>query len=374
MENEVFLRYPPSRDILFFVGAGASHADEVPLQRHLLPTIMGKEIPEIRDSAIGKIVIKFINDNFSINIEKDYFPPLEAVFGFIDYFIQLDESLSQEYSNRVLRLIREYLIKLIHYVVDIKASKKSIYYHLFWELIEKYNNNVSIINLNYDTLLEQAFDSLFDRQRFIDYSIYLMNFEKVEQIQKYNFWVNPKEPIKVKEGVNPKAYKVLKLHGSLNWKYCNCCNQVLLTPWDRKIDLNKGIFLGYTYPENVPYEYFCPLDNTEFQTLILPPSNVKPLSHPVISQLFSEASREIRKAKKIVFIGYSLSHSDIHIKALLKKNIKQNCEIVVINTKDDLSFKSNYFPLSKNIKFIQSSFQSLVEDEILFKNILTINK
>ncbi len=374
MENEVFLRYPTSRDIVFFVGAGASHADGAPLQKHLLPLIMGKDIPEIADSEIGKIVIKFIKENFSYNVEKDYYPPLEAVFGYIDYFIQLDESLNEEYTNRKLRLIREYLIKLIHYVVDIKASKKSPYYHLFWEAIDKYNNNVSIINLNYDTLMEQAFDSLYDKQRFIDYSIYLMNFENIEQIKKYNFWINPKEPVKAKPGVNPKAYKVLKLHGSLNWKYCNCCNQVLLTPWDRKIDLNKGIFLGYTYPDNVPYEYFCPLDNTEFQTLILPPSNVKPLSHPVISQLFAEASREIRKAKKIVFIGYSLSHSDIHIKALLKKNINPNCDIVVVNTKDSLSFKSNYLPLSKNVRFLQSSFQELVENEELIKKLLTVKK
>jgi hypothetical protein len=372
LENEVFLRYPAYRDVIFVIGAGASHADEVPLQKHLLPMIVGNQINEISDSEIGKIVIKFIKQNFYFNIEKDIFPPLEAVFGFLDHFILHDESLNEEYNNRTLRLIKEYLIKLIYYVVDLKTSKKSKYYNLFWEMIEKFNNNVSILNLNYDTLLEQAFDTLFHKKRFIDYHIPFMNYEPLEPLKQYNYWVNPREPVKVDNNVEPYAYKILKLHGSLNWKYCNCCNQVLLTPWDRKIDLNKGIFVGYTYPDNKEYEYFCPLDNTEFNTLILPPSNIKTLTNPIISQLFAEAAREIRKAKKIVFIGYSLSHTDIHIKALFKKNVNPNTKVLVVNTKDNNVFKANYIPLSKNIEFIPSSFQNLVEDENFFNKILTV--
>ena len=41
----------------------------------------------------------------------------------------------------------------------------------------------------------------------------------------------------------------------------------------------------------------------------------------------SEASREIRDAKKIVFIGYSLSDADVHIKALFRKQLKPDQEI-----------------------------------------------
>ena len=114
------------------------------------------------------------------------------------------------------------------------------------------------------------------------------------------------------------------------------------------------------------------MDNTEFNTLILPPSNIKTLTHPIISQLFAEAAREIRKAKKIVFIGYSLSHTDIHIKALFKKNIHNQSKIVVVNTKDNNLFKANYIPLSKKIEFVSSSFQNLVENENLIKRILTV--
>jgi len=360
-----FLQYPDQRDIIFILGAGASRPDGVPLQRDTLPMILSNEIPVIRESEIGKIVIEFIKDNFEFNWKTKQFPQLEAVFGFLDYFIQQNESLSAKYPNHRIREIKEYLIKLIHYVVNLRTDKTSHFYQLFWDAIINRNTNTSIITLNYDTLLEQAFDHLFKKVGYIDYAIPLMNYEKLPQLNQYNFWINPKEPILVVENENPVPFKILKLHGSLNWKYCNCCNLTLLTPWDRNIDLNKGKFLGYTYPEKQEYEYSCPIDRTEFQTLIIPPSYLKFLNHPVISQLITESSREIRIAKKIVFVGYSLSNADIHIKALFKKHITPEKELIVINPKKRESLELNYKSLNKNAKFIESTFEDFVQNREL---------
>jgi NAD-dependent SIR2 family protein deacetylase len=370
VKTQKFLQYSPERDVVFVLGAGASRPDGVPLQRDTLPLIISGKIAEIENSEIGKIIIEFIKDNFEFNAETNQFPQLEAVFGFLDYFIQQNESLNVKYSTLRLREIKEYLIKLIHYVVNLQTDKTSHYYQLFWNSIINKNPNTSIITLNYDTLLEQAFDHLFKKHGYIDYSIPLMNYEKLPQIKQYNFWVNPKEPVVVDENENPLPFKILKLHGSLNWKYCNCCNQTLLTPWDRNIDLNKGKFLGYTYPDKQKYEYICPIDGTEFQTLIVPPSYLKILHHPIISQLMTEASREIRKAKKIVFVGYSLSNADIHVKALFKKHVNSDKELFVINPKKKESLELNYKSLSRNAKFVARNFEDFVNDESLLDSIL----
>ncbi|MCX7874914.1 MAG: SIR2 family protein [Melioribacteraceae bacterium] len=360
---EKFLRYSSTRDVIFVLGAGASNPDGVPLQKELLPMIISEEIDEIYNSEIGKIVNEFLTDNFEFDKSENQFPQLEAVFGFLDYFIAQNESLNSKYTYEKIRDIKEYLIKLIHYVVNLRTDKSSPYYHKFWNLITQHSSNVSIITLNYDTLLEQAFDFIFKKKNgFIDYCIPLMNYEKLPQLKDYNFWVNTREPILVDEDANPNSYKILKLHGSLNWKYCNCCNQILLTPWDRKIDLNKGKFLGYTYPDNKEYEFRCPIDGTEFQTLIMPPSFSKSLNNSIIMQLFSEAAREIRTTKKIVFIGYSLSDADVHIKALFKKAILNDVELLVINHRAKETMELNYRSISKNVKFIYSSFENLLSD------------
>lgn len=372
MKAQKFLQYPQKRDIVFVLGAGASRPDGVPLQRDILPQIISGGFREIENSEIGSIVIDFIKENFNYNTHSGYYPQLEAVFGFIDYFIQHNESLNSKYTIERIRDIKEYLIKLIHYIVNLQTDKSSHYYNLFWKAVINNVPNSSIITLNYDALLEQAFDFLFKDHCYIDYSIPLMNYEKLPELSQYNFWVNPRMPVSVEEKINPIPIKILKLHGSLNWKYCNCCSQTLLTPWDRKIDLNRGKFLGYTYPGKEEYEYRCPIDGTEFRTLIIPPSYLKTMLHPVISQLLGEAAREIRATKKIVFIGYSLSDSDLHIKALFKKNIDPEIEVVVINPKQKESLEMSYKSLSKKAKFIYSTFEELLEDTTLSQSIFSV--
>ncbi len=198
--------------------------------------------------------------------------------------------------------------------------------------------------------------------------MHLMNYDKINELKEFNFWINPREPVKIADN-NPVPIKIIKLHGSLNWKYCNCCNQTLLTPWDRTIDLNKGKFLGYTYPDNEKYEYVCPLDGTEFQTLIMPPTYLKHLNHPIISQLMSEAAREVRDAKKIVFIGYSLSDADVHIKALFRKQLRDNQEVIVVNKKKHTPMLNKYYSLSKSVRFYKYTFEELVQDDELLKMI-----
>ncbi|MCB0742339.1 MAG: SIR2 family protein [Ignavibacteriae bacterium] len=369
--NQKYLRYQPKRDVVFVMGAGASQPDGVPLQRDILPMILSEEQSEIRDSKIGKSVIEFINDNFRYDIQLNQYPQLEAVFGFLDYFIQQNESLNAKYTHNKIVELKEYLIKLIHYIVNLRTHKRSKYYHLFWEAIQEFNTNISIITLNYDTLLEQAFDFLFKKWGYIDYCIHLMNYDKLTELKDFNFWINPREPVNIGPNDNPSPIKIIKLHGSLNWKYCNCCNQTLLTPWDRTIDLQGGKFLGFTYPDNEKYEYVCPLDATEFQTLIMPPSYLKTLNQPVISQLFAEASREIRDAKKIVFVGYSLSDADVHIKALFKKQLRKETEVIVINSKKAALLENKYNAIAQNIKYYDMAFENMVSEASLLKDIVS---
>lgn len=368
--SEKYLRYAPVRDVLFVLGAGASHPDGVPLQQDILPMIISDEMKEISNSAIGNQVKEFIVDNFSIHPDAGSFPKLEAIFGFLDYFIQQNESLSSKYTNETIREIKENFIKIIHYIVNRRTDKRSSTYHLFWETVAKYNRNISIITLNYDTLLEQAFDFLFQKHGYIDYSIHLMNYDKLDELKEFNFWINPREPISIRPGEDPVPIKIIKLHGSLNWKYCNCCNHTLLTPWDRKIDLNRGKLIGHTFPDEKEYDYFCPIDQTEFQTLIMPPSYIKSLNNPIVTQLFGEASREIRMSRKIAFIGYSLSDADVHIKALFKKHLKANTELIVVNTKRSTNLRQQYHALSDHVRFMHRSFENLVHDESSMRRIL----
>jgi hypothetical protein len=90
----------------------------------------------------------------------------------------------------------------------------------------------------------------------------------------------------------------------------------------------------------------------------------------VITRLFSEASREIRAARRIVFIGYSLSDGDVHVKALFKKHLHPDVEMVVFNPKSSESVQHRYSALSPNTRFYRKTFEGLVQDEALMETLL----
>lgn len=242
-------------------------------------------------------------------------------------------------------------------------------YKKFWEKIATINLNISIITMNYDTLLDEAFDFLYPDNALIDYCLELMNYHHYPEIGSFNWWVNPREPVMVWNGSNPKPIKIIKIHGSVNWKYCNCCNQVLLTPWDTKIDLSSMSFKRYIYPscenpETIEYDFICPLDGNKFDTFIVPPSHIKNLSHPAINKLLDEAALEIHKAKKIVFVGYSFPDADVHIKALLKKNLRSNIELHIVDPFLNNKIESSYKCLSTKIIFHKQTFEEFIVSDL----------
>lgn len=346
------------RDVIFVFGAGASYADGAPLQKDILPLIMSGELLDIRNSKTGQSVTEFIADNFAWDNQVPIYPTLETVFGFLDYFISQDEHLSAQYSNARIRAIKEGLIKLIHYVISVKSNEQSRTYRAFWEAIYRYNPNIAILTLNYDTLLEDAFSMVHGGRSNIDYALHLMNYDLAET----------KQPEYYRD--NQAAMKIMKGHGSLNWKYCHCCKQVLLTPRDTEIDLfdaHNGDDTGGSA------KHYCPVDASEFETLIIPPSHIKKISHPVISQILSEAMREIRSCKKVVFVGYSFPDADVHFKALFKKSLIRGQEVIVINNSKSKTLKYNYLALTDNVQFIKLSFADFLSHDSLVKDILTVN-
>lgn len=344
-----------NRDIVFVFGAGASYADGAPLQAEILPIIMSDSISDIAKSPLGQFVREFISDNFAWDADLKIYPTLETIFGFLDYFINQDEHLSSKYPNRKIRLIKEGLIKLIHYVISVKSCRGGKTYQSFWESIRQYNSNVSILTLNYDTLLEEALNSMLGYNNYINYVIHLMNFDLPDTCKD--------------EGIQELyPVKIMKGHGSLNWKYCNCCNQVLLTAWDTQIDLSIVNLEGNDGGNS---KHLCPIDASEFETLIIPPSHIKKISHPIISQILNEAMREIRSCKKIVFVGYSFPDADVHFKALFKKSLNEDKEIIIVNNSKKEKLLYNYQALSRNIKFINSSFAEWLANQLLVEEILT---
>lgn len=350
--------------LVFVFGAGASCSAGVPIQSEILPMIFDNSNDAFAHSTLVERIRQFVRDNFSV---RECYPSLEEVFGFIEFFLRNELSLSKDWGQSELLGLRNDLKKLIHFLISSKTTYSGSF-RTFFNSIDVINRNVGIITTNYDTLIDEAMSELYSRC-LIDYCLDLVNYRHPDKINPFDWWDDPKKEVTIFDDICPTRIKLVKLHGSLNWKYCPCCGQVVLTPWGHEINLATGHFeSGFEEEMTV-----CPFDGTLLGSLLQPPTHLKSNTNYIFQKLFDEASFLVQNASFLVFVGYSFPEADIHIRALIKRSFPQNGQILVINKSCDKSLRSRYTGLSNNVDFCECEFEKFIYSK-MFKNLLSNTK
>lgn len=349
---------------VFVFGAGASYGEGVPLQAEIIPTILRDRDPQLKKSLVAKRLRRFLTRNFS---HGDRFPSLEEVFGFINFFVANDLSLSKELGTAELAQLKTDLTKIIHYLIS-RSTGQSKTFSRFWESVCSVDPDIGVITTNYDTLMDEAFDRVYPKC-LLDYCIELTNFRHADAITPFDWWIDPKKPAPVWDGVIPTRIKLIKLHGSLNWKYCNCCGQVGLTPWQHGIDLKRDSFQSFL---NIDVSK-CPFDGNRLSSLIQVPTHVKSHHNYIFSKLYDEASFLVGNAKQLVFVGYSFPEADVHIRALVRRCFAVNGRVVVVNSSRGKDLKHRYESLAKDVEYHEMTFEQFVKSRA-FSGVMAANK
>ena len=119
---------------------------------------------------------------------------------------------------------------------------------------------------------------------------------------------------------------LLKIHGSLNWLFCNKC---------KRLDLffSKGLRTVKALDElyhSVPFDdaYSCqgtPCRNQHCDGFVNPilitPTYVKDYENPHVEIVWKKAEERLKEADRAVFIGYSLPSDDVEVAMLLKRGL-----------------------------------------------------
>jgi len=120
------------------------------------------------------------------------------------------------------------------------------------------------------------------------------------------------------------ALPLLKLHGSLNWAYCNECNTALpftLEEFFRKYHFNFGL----RTPAWVRLKISNALENVDHSQfghtfiaspLIVPPVINKAEHYLSMQNVWKRAAKELSEAENIFISGYSLPETDIFFRYL----------------------------------------------------------
>ena len=173
---------------------------------------------------------------------------------------------------------------------------------------------MSIISTNWDVLIEEY----FTRQK-ISYDLclnapyyYKGRLTKKASKQKLNF---------------------IKLHGSINWVKCLSCGTIQIVEHKK-----CGDFL---FDDGKAEKCMACQKEIEkgclVQSQIITPTMMKSINSQLYSNLWAAARRDLRAAKKVTFIGYSLPTADFELRYLLHRTIPSGIPIDVVLYHDDPS-------------------------------------
>jgi NAD-dependent SIR2 family protein deacetylase len=115
---------------------------------------------------------------------------------------------------------------------------------------------------------------------------------------------------------------LVKIHGSINWFYCEGCQNVVFFTMD---ELNK---FDKVYPTTAS----CLKCNTLAQLFMVPPLAYKYVTFPPIIDIWQSAMRILEEADLIIVIGYSFSLSDDYLLKMIVSGLKKKSPTLVFLT------------------------------------------
>lgn len=261
---------------------------------------------------------------------------LEDIFTIFDK-VDLQREHWRKYSDTKVLEVYDALKICIIYTVCFQMEQidnRPVYARFAELLIDKRisdgkkNDRLSVITLNWDTMLEQELYKkcmLSEKKVMPDYCFY--NYSFAENAR----WI-PSTILKSKGFYN---IKILKLHGSFNWLVCPRCGRI-------SIDFEDNI-AKYILGADRKEQSFCKYCSTDYElesrpmlrSLFVSPTYLKSFQDSNIKNIWHNAFIELSEADKVVFIGYSLPDADFEFKHLLKETITDQCEIEVVLTQND---------------------------------------
>ena len=244
----------------------------------------------------------------------------ERVFGytdgklppsFEDHFTTLDLSantghhLGTNYSPKQLRAIRRLSIHRVFDILDSRVEENAALATFLAKLAAGQEN--SVVTTNWDIVIESR---LGDLPFHYSIPMYWSGGEPVERL----------------------GLPILKLHGSANWAYCDCCGRLFrFRPSTGKDALNRHIFIdkedfralnskesakGWSISPDRKVKCFdC---GVRLSSRVATFSYAKTLDFVHFVATWENAFRTLQEARHWIFIGYSFPEADFQLRHLLK--------------------------------------------------------
>lgn len=330
---------------VYVLGAGFSAGANFPMQSELYDIIkdpfLSAEFSE-KDGTAELVehhnrIREFCKVAFC---ESELPQSLEDVFTLLDQTISTNSHFAK-YSVADLQTIRDSWIRLLIWFFHFRAAKyirgnDSTYQRLCAALLRKRieaglkGDPMSILSLNWDSLLEDSFYAIFEnsssiKKTDIDYCVYTTPIDG-----------SPHTPSTKQKASGIFNIKLLKLHGSTTWLRCPNSNHIYTglghgsTSYDIYVKERLSPFTSELYPNATELE-----KPPRLEPYIITPTYTKVFNQPHIQTTWHNAYVELREASRVIFIGYSLPLADYHFRTLLLRSIRKDTKIELVLHEND---------------------------------------
>jgi NAD-dependent SIR2 family protein deacetylase len=312
----------PTEKTVYILGAGFSIPAGIPAQGELLSVISNYRLlaPLTRTRTQ---LFKFIEDVFGLDREQAKSLELEDIYTPLHQSISRNEYL-KSYSPEALKKVENALNRLVAHVIDNGKSGhledtgyvEEFAYHLLaakhqWPRADRF----SVISLNWDILLDKRLFSSIGDNEVIDYGCHCTGIDSGNQMV----------PAMAATERGLIVQKLLKPHGSLNWVTCPKCQRVFV---------HKNEKAGIKAFKGTAECRFC--DSVKLNAALLLPTFQKDMAKFHFQHIWNQCSRELAKATKLVFIGYSFPLADFDFRSLITKHVGDVEVEVVLYSPDGL--------------------------------------
>lgn len=288
-----------------FLGSGFSAGLGLPTtsdaRKRLLETCGSTPEEQRQEEFVTKAIGAFWRDVFGWDGGATH-PSLEDHFTALDFAANTGHCLGRNYNPKKLRAIRRMTIHRVFELVRKDATRNNDVDEFLQELIA--TADVTIVTTNWDLVVERTLDRLhIDRNHGT--GLYQESGTLLDT-----------------DGVT-----ILKLHGSLNFGYCDCCRALVnihdlygdlklyLDPDDMRL-LDGDKIAATLPPECLKACFTCHRAWSGGRLATF--SYRKDLAPAFLQKTWDEAFHRLRIADRWLIIGYSLPEADIEVRQLLK--------------------------------------------------------
>ena len=127
---------------------------------------------------------------------------------------------------------------------------------------------------------------------------------------------------------SPRGTELIKMHGSINWSYCDSCQDV------REFSLLE---MKRAYEEDtLSYAVIgiCKTCGGQRRPLLVPPLSFKFLMFPNLVGLWNQARHRLEESDWLFVVGYSFSEADTYIPKMIARSltVNQGQKMIVCDT------------------------------------------